>query len=103
MATFLAVAAPGCSTTLAGRSAGRVRPFELEETTLADMRRGMATGRFTAAGLAKTYLRRIDEVDRNGPRLNSVIELNPDAPVLAAELDRERKAKGPRGPLLLPL
>src|SRR6185437_15958531 len=44
-------------------------------------------------------LRRIDEIDRNGPTLKSVIELNPDALAIADALDAERKAKGPRGPL----
>src|SRR5436309_2102687 len=45
------------------------------------------------------YLARIEAIDRNGPRLNSVIELNPDALAIAADLDRERASKGARGPL----
>ena len=90
----------GCSSTTRGRSAApRVKPFELEEMTVVELQRGMESGRFTAAGLVEMYLQRISEVDQHGPRLNSIIELNPDAFTIAAELDRERKAKGPRGPL----
>jgi len=84
----------------AGRSgAPKVKPFELQELTVAELQQGMASGRFTATGLVESYRRRIDEIDRHGPRIHSVIELNPDALAIAKELDRERKAKGPRGPL----
>lgn len=78
--------------------AGR-KSFALQEITVAELQRGMASGRFTAAALVRQYLKRIDEIDRRGPRLESVIELNPDAFAIAQALDRERKAKGPRGPL----
>jgi amidase len=59
----------------------------------------MRSGRLTARSIAERYLTRIENVDKHGPSVNSVIEVNPDALSLAAELDRERKAKGPRGPL----
>ena len=59
----------------------------------------MRSGRLTALSLAERYLARIDSVDRSGPTLRSVIEVNPDALSIAAALDRERKEKGPRGPL----
>jgi len=49
--------------------------------------------------LARLYLKRIEEVDRRGPRLNAVIELNPEALRIAEALDRERRTTGPRGPL----
>jgi len=49
--------------------------------------------------LAQKYLARIDEIDRHGPALNSIIEVNPDSLSIAAALDRERKERGPRGPL----
>lgn len=71
----------------------RVKPFELEEMTVAGLQRGMASGRFTAAILTESYRRRIGEIDQHGPRLKAVIELNPDAPALARELDRERKVQ----------
>jgi amidase len=76
------------------------RRFELEEATVAELQAAMQAGQHTAHGLAERYLARIQELDRQGdlpPR--SVIELNPDALAIAAALDRERKEKGPRGPL----
>ena len=59
----------------------------------------MQSGRLTARSITEKYLARIEEADKHGPAVNSVIELNPDALDIAEELDRERKAKGPRGPL----
>jgi amidase len=76
------------------------KPFELEEATVADLQAGMKSGKHTAHGLTERYLARINELDRRGDLpLLSVIELNPDALAIAAALDRERKEKGPRGPL----
>jgi amidase len=72
---------------------------ELEEVTLAKLQAGMKQGKFSAASLAEKYLARIREIDKAGPAVNSVIEINPDALEIARSLDRERKAKGPRGPL----
>jgi amidase len=80
-------------------SAFRPKPFELQEATLADLQAGMRSGRYTAVAVTRKYLARIAEVDQRGPSLHSVIELNPDALAMARELDRERRAKGPRGPL----
>src|SRR5687767_11492399 len=77
----------------------RVPAFEWEEATISALQTAQEQGRETAVSLAKKYLARIDSVDRLGPALRSVIELNPDALALARALDRERKAKGPRGPL----
>ena len=59
----------------------------------------MKSGRFTARSLVKKYLDRIDDIDKHGPMLNSVIEINPDAISVAEALDHERKEKGARGPL----
>ena len=73
--------------------------FELDELTIAELQSGMASGKYTAHSLCKKYLDRIDEIDKHGPAINSVIETNPDALGIATELDRERKAKGARGPL----
>jgi amidase len=75
------------------------RPFELDEFTINDLREAMRSGRFTARSISEMYLARIDEVDKRGPAVNSVIELNPDALAIADALDRERKERGPRGPL----
>jgi amidase len=75
------------------------RAFELDEATLGDLQTAMKSGRQTAVSLVKKYLKRIEEIDRHGPELRAVIEINPDAISIARELDRERKMKGPRGPL----
>lgn len=73
--------------------------FEFDETTVADLQGGMQAGRYTARDIAEKYLGRIAAIDQSGPRLNSVIETNPDALAIAEALDKERKEKGPRGPL----
>ena len=75
------------------------RAFELEEMTIAQLQEGMKTGRFTARSLVEKYLARSEALDKRGPAINSIIELNPDALMIAASLDRERKAKGARGAL----
>jgi len=80
-------------------STPEVKPFELEEITIGELQDGMKSGKFTAHSLAEKYLARIDEIDKRGPAINAVIELNPDALSIADALDQERKAKGPRGPL----
>src|SRR3989442_11084422 len=74
-------------------------PFELEEATIAGLQAGLASGKYTARSLVTAYLQRIEELDRKGPALRSVLEANPDSLAQAAALDAERKAKGPRGPL----
>jgi amidase len=74
-------------------------PFPLEEATAAQLQEWMTSGRYTARQIAAMYLGRIDAVDRKGPSLHAVIEVNPDALAIADALDEERKTKGPRGPL----
>jgi amidase len=76
-----------------------VRTFELDETTIAALQQAMKSGSLTAHSITEKYIGRIEELDRRGPSLHSVIEINPDALAIARDLDRERKAKGPRGPL----
>jgi amidase len=80
-------------------AAEKVEPFELDELTIADLQEGLKSGKFTARSLTEKYLARIDAVDKKGPAVNSVIEVNPDALAIADALDKERKDKGPRGPL----
>ncbi len=84
---------------ISAEPASEVRPFELNEATVPDLQAGMASGKFTASSLAEKYLGRIEEIDRSGPTLHSVIEVNPDALQIAASLDEERKQKKSRGPL----
>ena len=76
-----------------------LKDFELEELTIVDLQASMQSGKYTSRQLVKKYLDRIDDIDKDGPRLNSVIEVNPDAMAIADALDRERKEKGARGPL----
>jgi amidase len=73
--------------------------FELDEMTVAQLQDAMASGKYTARRLVELYTARIDEIDRRGPTLRSVIELNPDALAIADALDAERKAGKVRGPL----
>lgn len=71
----------------------------MEEATIASLQTDMAAGRTTAVELAQAYLARIAALDRAGPKLNAIIELNPDALAIAAERDAERQAGRVRGPL----
>ena len=73
--------------------------FELDEMTVAQLQDAMSSGRYTSRQLVDLYLQRIEAVDRRGPSLRSVIEVNPDAASIADALDAERKTKGARGPL----
>jgi amidase len=80
------------------------KPFELEEVTISELQDGMKSGKFTAQSLVEKYSARIDEVDKpavdkRGPWVNAIIEMNPEALAIADALDQERKSKGPRGPL----
>src|SRR5208282_3148306 len=70
--------------------AASAQSFDLEEATLADLEQGFAARKFTARAVAEWYLARIDLLDKKGPKVNSVIELNPDALSIADALDRER-------------
>ncbi|MBI5086076.1 MAG: amidase [Acidobacteria bacterium] len=72
---------------------------DLLELSLAEVAEGLKTGRWNSRAIAAWYLDRIAAVDRRGPSLNSVIELNPRVLEEAASLDRERREKGPRSPL----
>jgi amidase len=76
-----------------------IQASELDEKTIGDLADGMKSGRYTARSITESYIARIDAIDKQGPSLRSVIELNPDALTIADGLDRERKEKGPRGPL----
>ena len=73
--------------------------FPFAEATIDDLQTRMRAGTLTARELTAAYLQRIAEIDRAGPKLNSVIELNPDALAIADALDAERKAGRVRGPL----
>ena len=73
--------------------------FELCEATLQSIAQAFASGELTSLELTLRYLERIADIDREGPALNSVLEINPDAVDIAEALDREYAQKGPCGPL----
>ena len=73
--------------------------FELDELTISELQQGLQSGKYTSRSLVEKYSERVAEIDKRGPKLNSIIELNPDCEAIAAALDRERKERGARGPL----
>jgi len=73
--------------------------FELNEITISELQEKMNSGKYSAEQITKIYLQRIEDIDKKGPLLNSVIELNPDAITIAKAMDDERKAGKTRGPL----
>lgn len=73
--------------------------FELNESTIAALQEKMASGKYTSEQLTQLYLKRIEAIDKAGPKLNAVIEVNPDAMAIAKAMDAERKAGRLRGPL----
>ncbi len=75
------------------------RTAAIEETSALDLMKAMEAGRLTAERLTHLCLARIAAIDRRGPRLNSIIELNPDAVEMARTLDAERRGGSVRGPL----
>ncbi len=84
---------------LTHRSGGRPESFELEELSIAELQAGLETGRWTSADLVERYLGRIGDLDRKGPALRHVLDINPEATQIAQTLDQERKAGRLRGPL----
>jgi amidase len=82
--------------TPAEKKPGKEEPFmdefELKETTILQLQQDLQSGKYSSEKLVSLYLERIQKLDKNGPMLNSVIEVNPDALLLARELDKERKS-----------
>ena len=74
-------------------------PFQVEETTIAAIHEAMKGGTLTCRALIEQYLRRIDAYDKNGPAVNAIVQVNPDALKTADEFDRRFKASGPVGRL----
>lgn len=88
---------PGSAAVTGARAAGG--PFDVEERTIGELQAAMLAERLSAESLVEIYAQRIQAIDRNGPTLRAVQEINPDAPALARALDEERKTRGARGPL----
>ncbi len=74
-------------------------PFELDEITIDELSSGFKSGKYTVRSVAEKYIKRINEIDKAGPAINSVIQINPDALKIADALDKELKEKGPRSPM----
>ena len=74
-------------------------PSQLNEATIVELQARMAAGSLSAVELVNYYLTRIGNLDQSGPRVNSVLQINPDALDIAHALDAERRQSGPRGPL----
>ncbi len=71
----------------------------MEEWSIKELQHKMTSGELSSRQLCELYLERIQQIDRSGPALNAIIELNPDALAIAEALDRERKIGKVRGPL----
>ena len=91
-----AILAGGCAP---ATPAGPATSFSLEEATIADISAAFDVGALSCTTLTQLYLDRIAAYDDAGPRLNSIITVNPRALEVARQLDEERAASGPRGPL----
>ena len=95
----VAIANPASSLAVEKTTPEASPAFELDELTISDLQQALQSGKYTSKQLVEKYSDRINSIDKKGPGLNSVIEMNPDAESIAAALDRERKGKGSRGPL----
>lgn len=73
--------------------------FELNEATIENLQHAMKSGQHNTRSITQLYLTQIESLDKDGPIVNAMIELNPDALAIADQLDREYKQTGPRGPL----
>jgi amidase len=95
----LAVATSSNAQTADGNNMGADAAFTVVEATIDDLQQRMKSNQLTSQALTQMYLKRIEEVDKSGPAINSVIEVNPDALSIAEGLDKERKEGKVRGPL----
>lgn len=93
-ATAVPADSPPATTAATGRET-----FALHEATIDELQQGMRDGRLTARSITEHYLARIEALNRKGPELRAIIEVNPDALAIADALDAERKAGKVRGPL----
>ena len=99
LAMTSACAPSGSGSPADAQAPGEVPTFEFDEVTVDDLQRMMESGEHTARSVTQAYIERIEAMDRQGPELRSMIEINPDALDIADELDAERQAGRPRGPL----
>src|SRR4051794_36927438 len=97
MRTALVLAIAG--TVLAAAQGPAAPPFRVEETTIAQIHDAIKAGRLTCRALVDAYLKRIDAYDKNGPAINAIVQINPDARAQADDLDRRYAQGGLTGPL----
>ncbi len=100
--TLTTLASASCkqaSSPARGQDAQKADDFELNEVTIDALQQKMQSKAYTSRQITELYLRRIDAIDKKGPKLNAVIELNPDALDIADAMDKERAAGKVRGPL----
>src|SRR3954447_24523620 len=95
----LLIAVALCAGAAAAAQSPAPQRFDLEETTIAALQQRMQSGQETSRSIVEKYLARIEALDRSGPALHSVLEVNPDARTIADQLDAERKSGRTRGPL----
>jgi amidase len=101
------LAAAGCSSpggskgtdTAAAGAPAVPTEFALNEATIDALQQKMQQGVYTSRSITEQYLKRIEQIDKAGPGLHAVIEVNPDALAIADQLDKERKAGTVRGPM----
>lgn len=103
-ATLSSCDSPGDADKEADKIAGETNEpfkddFALNEMTIDELQEKMKNGTYTSRAITEMYLQRINDIDHEGPELNSVIELNPDALAIADQADEERKAGKVRGPM----
>ena len=88
-----------CKTTVRNNAENGTDNSWIEELTIRQLQKGYKEGKYTVKDVVKVYLNRISEIDKNGPMLNSIIEINPDALNIAGELEKEAAEGKPGGPL----
>jgi amidase len=88
-----------CKTTVRNNAENGTDNSWIEELTIRQLQKGYKEGKYTVKDVVKVYLNRISEIDKNGPMLNSIIEINPDALNIAEELEKEAVEGKPEGPL----
>lgn len=99
LATLVLTGAPVPAQQPSGTASPRFAAFDVTELTILELQDALATGRVSSRQLVEAYLARIEAYDHRGPEINAIVTLNARARDVADALDRERAAKGPRGPL----
>jgi amidase len=94
-----ALAGARAFTTTPGAPMHPMPAFELDEISISELQDGMKSGKYTSRSITEKYHARIDAIDKQGPAINALIEINPDALQIAETMDKERKSGNIRGPL----